>query len=297
MSIAAENQIEPAKLIAILDPFDLSRVERQLKLGDYSVKCITFPIKVPNNKVDLSSESVKPPTSEECFVLFNSAESKIIGRIQNNPGKKVDIQKIREQYSILKREVCNLAKNSINLREFMNSLLEILMPQLKTIKLEEVLSKNKQIIYTILDKLDIPARTICPNCTKFFETSLKRDMIMCSKCSYQFPQETLLSSGRYIPQKGFLPAMTYLCGYVTLSNDSDKITQTREIFAKLGIKANPIKQYKTLQEKKTMFEVFIIGTSSVMAAQRPVAPLEQVRFLPSALKSIPQLNIKTKEFC
>jgi len=252
--LAKANNILTEEIVAILDPFDLARAERTLELGDYKTKAIKFPIEVPNGKTDLNSESVNPPSPKECKDLFEYAENAVLGKIQNIYGKRININKVKEKYELLKQTVEKLAGDSTNLREFMNGLIKILAPNLKTINLEEVLSRNVSVIYSILEKIDIPVRAICPSCNCFVQMYL-RDKTSC--CSY--PADEIIKSGRYIPQEGFLSVIIYLCGYQTLSNNQEKIEQTTRIMGMIGKQGNPIITYKKCGNEKTMFESFLLG--------------------------------------
>ena len=260
--IMALNNLNKEQLIAILDPFDLARAQRKLEFGDYKTKSLNFSVEVPNGCVELSSEFVSPPKPEECRKLFDSAESCIIGKLQSIYGKRINLPEARERYALLREEVVGIAEKSGNLREFMNGLVRILLPGLRTVKLEEVLSQNKAIVYEILRKTDFSARIICPRCNMFYEDSLGKGNSVCTKCNMENLNRQIIESGRYIPQKGFLPAITYLCGYLTFSNDQDKPIQTNEIFAKLGIKGDAIMPYKTPEKGRTMVERFILGYSN-----------------------------------
>jgi hypothetical protein len=256
--IARANGISSEQLIAILDPFDLSRAERKLELGDYKIKAIKFSVDVPENKNEFNSEMVNSPNYEEFLRLFESAEGAVIGRIQGTYGKRINIQKIKEKYSILKERAKELSQNSGNLREFMDGLIKLLAPGLKIAKLEDILSQNYSIVYEILEKTDIPARAICPSCNCFTEVFLKPRFSYCSNCSKELLNEDIIKSGKYIPQQGFLPVITYFCGYLAYSNSKEKIEQTESIMKMLGKSGSPVVEYKEA-EKRTMFESFLLG--------------------------------------
>lgn len=196
--IAKYNGISESQLVAILDPFDLSRYERTFKYNGLKIK---FPIK--SNDVDLDSE--KEPVI-----------------IPNN----------------LPLQIQEIAKSSNNLRDLMNNLVKFFYPNLKTIKLERILSKNKKIIYQVLKKMKIPVRSICPKCNKFRKIIFGGNEMCCN-----VKDEELIDLGRYIPQQGFFAVIIYLCGYKTFSNDQEKIEQSKRIMKSLGIAGKPIKTY------------------------------------------------------
>ena len=106
---ALENGINEKEIIAILDPFDLSRAERKF---EYNGKSIKFSI----SSNDISKDSEKES------ILFS----------ENIP-----------------TEIKSLANNSKNLRDLMNNVVRFIYPNLKTIRLDEVLSSNKKIISNI----------------------------------------------------------------------------------------------------------------------------------------------------
>jgi histidyl-tRNA synthetase len=198
LELAKANGILQEQLIAILDPFDLSRAQRTI---NYKGKKIKFPIN--SKEVELNSE-------KEPVVISKKWPDEI-------------------------KEVANY---SSNIRELMNNLVLFFYPNLKIIKLEEVLSKNKDKVYNILTKTKIPVRAICPKCNKFRKTVLGNNSMCCN-----LNDKEIINSGKYIPQNGFLSAITYLCGYRTFSNDKEKAIQLEEIRKKLRFKGNPLVNY------------------------------------------------------
>ena len=198
LELAKANGISEKQLIAILDPFDLSRVERRIKYKSYNIK---FPIN--SKEVNRTSET------EQVIVPEN-----------------------------IPKEIKEIVNNSKNIRELMNNLVKFFYPTLKTIKLEEVLSKNKNAVYSILKKIKIPVRAICPKCNKFKKIWLG-DNFMC--CNVE--DSEIINSGRYVPQEGFLPVITYLCGYKTFSNSIEKKEQIKKIKEILKFKGNPLVNY------------------------------------------------------
>lgn len=255
--VAAAEGISLKKLIVILDPFDLSRSERRLELGDYKIKAIKFSIEVPGGQTNLTSEKVVPPTMEYCQNQLNKIEGIVLGKIQSEYGKYINMKKIKDRFSVFRKRVEGLAENSINLREFMEGLVKLLVPRLSFVKLEEVLSKNSKIVFDILNKLDVPARTICNNCNRFIDISLRKKELECPFCNAKLFCKDIIDSGKYIPQKSFLPVITYLCGYLTYSNSQEKIEQVRRIMKVIQKNGEPIKTYQEPKIKMTMFESFI----------------------------------------
>jgi len=245
------NNLEKSEqeFIAILDPFDLSRDQRKLVLGDYKTPSIKFPINETN--VNLNSELVKPPSSKEIITLMEQAENSVIGKIQNN--YKLNINEIKNRYNQLKINLAKLAEESLNLREFMNGIITLLSPKINLIKIEEVLSKNKNLIYEILEKTDIPVRAVCPKCNCFIRMNLKEKTPCCSISS-----EEIINSGKYLPQEGFLAVITYFCGYLTYDSGNEKAEQAKIILNKIGKTGNPILSYRQ-KEKLTMFESYLLG--------------------------------------
>jgi hypothetical protein len=253
LAIAKANGLLLDNLVIILDPFDLARAERKIELGAYKTRAIKFPIDVPESEVDLDSENVSPPSPEECKELFENVEAAVIGKIQSIYGRKIRIEKIKERYSKLKENIEVLARDSNNLRNFMNGLIKLLSFGLKTIKLEDILSQNSEIVYNILEKMDIPSRAVCPSCNNFVRLSLRGKTPCCN-----IPADEIIKTGRYIPQNGFLPVITYLCGYCTYSNSQEKMQQAAEILKNMGKNGNPIINYAKIEEK-TMFESYLLG--------------------------------------
>jgi len=254
--------IKTEEIIAILDPFDLSRAERTLLLGDYKIGKIKFSVEVPNNQTNLSSEQVKV-LPEECGRLLEAAEASMIGKIQSIYGKRIDIEKIKANYSKLIEGVMNLAENSKNLREFMNDLVKFMAPELKTILLEEILRNNLGVVYELLQKTDIPVRAICPYCSCFFDSTL-RTLEFCPLCNEKIKSDELIKSGRYIPQSGFLPVIVWLCRYSIFSNSQEKKEQINRIMKTIEKQGNPLYGYTELKEKRTMFESFLFADEIII---------------------------------
>lgn len=251
--IARLNGEFEENLVAILDPFDLSRDQRKLYLGDYKTPSIKFSVDVPNGQTNLNSEAVKPPKSKDCATLLESAENSVIGKMQTIYGKRIDISKIKERYNLFKKNIIKLADFSSNLREFMNGLLKLLAPNLEIIKLEDILSRNSSMIYNILEKTDIPVRAICPSCNCFVQMFLRGKTPCCN-----IPGDSVIKCGKYIPQEGFFAVITYLCGYSTYDNSQEKVEQSERIMTLIERKGQVLITYKP-QEKRTMFESYLLG--------------------------------------
>jgi hypothetical protein len=125
----------------------------------------------------------------------------------------------------------------------MNNLVKWKYPDLRLIKLEDVLSKNKDIIYRILKKINIPVRAICPKCNKFKKIVLGENSVCCDT-----DENNIISSGKYIPMQGFFSVIISLCGYKIFSNSAEKENQAKEIMDRLGISGETLQNY---DESKT----------------------------------------------
>jgi hypothetical protein len=202
---ARAQGIKDEDIVIILDPFDLSRKERK-----FNYKGISIKFSIETKDVNIDSE-------------------KKIPYIKNNPPN----------------EIKKIIDSSVNLRELMNNLVKFTYPKIKTIKLENILAKNKEVIYNILKKTKIPVRAFCPKCG-YIRNIILGDNMMCCSVS----DKDIINSGKYIPQKGFFALITYLCGYKTLSNNKEKINQTIEIMKKINIKGYPFKKYSDGKEEK-----------------------------------------------
>jgi len=253
------NGINKEQVIAILDPFDLSRTERKLELGNYKINAIKFPVEVPNGLTDLSADEVAAPKKEECRMLFEKAKDVVLGKIQSNYGGRIDFSKVAERYTFAANTIPILAENSKTLREFMNEVLRFLAPGLNTLNLEDLLSKNREIVYEILQKTDIPARAICPNCKRFTEIWLRQEISLCTKCNKPVITDQIIRSGKYIPEKGFFGVITFLCGYKMFSNSTEKMSQAGKIMSDIGRMGSPLFNYKEQNEEITVFEYFLLG--------------------------------------
>jgi hypothetical protein len=189
-SLALNNGIKKEDLVAILDPFDLSRSERTFLFNGKKVK-----VAISSKEVNLDSEKEKI-ISPEGFPL------------------------------------------SENLREFMNNLVRMKYPFLKLIKLEIVLSENKEIILDLLKKIKIPVRAVCPRCNMFRKIILGKEEMCCGVCDNE-----IINRGKYVPQQGFLSVITYLCGYKTFSNDPIKKEQIEKIRELIEFEGDPLVNY------------------------------------------------------
>ncbi|MEM4703057.1 MAG: HisS family protein [Candidatus Pacearchaeota archaeon] len=190
--LAIKNGTPKEKIVAILDPFDLSRKERTF---EYNGKKIKLKIKSRNVNLNSEIEKVAVPEGLPFFGIMN-------------------------------------------VREIMNNLVKFFYPNLKTINLEEVLSKNKQIVYGILKKTKTPVRAICPSCNQFRRILLGENSMCCN-----VKDNEIIDSGKYIPQEGLLPVILFLCGYKTFSNDKEKSKKIKNIQKIIGFKGNPLVNY------------------------------------------------------
>ena len=257
--LAQNNGINPARIVAILDPFDLARAQRKLLFGEYKIGSINFSVNVPKGYTDLSSETVSPPKPDECKILFERARDGVIGKIQSSYGKRIKVIELSRKYDYFMNQTIRLAQDSKNLREFMNGIVKILAPDLRTVKLEEVLSDNYGKISKLLEKTDIPVRAICTNCNRFTDFYLRQDFPACQRCNSTISCREIMQTGRYIPQNGFFAVITFLCGYKTFSNSEDKAKQISEINNILGINTTPLLNFKETRTKRTLFEYFLLG--------------------------------------
>jgi len=252
LRIARLNKVDSDQLVAIVDPFDLSRIERKLVLGDYKIQAIKFPARVSDTS--LNSEYVESPSLDDCRRLLAAAKSKVLGKVQSTYGKRIDLKDVEDRYETFLKDVERVAVGSSNLREFMNGLINLLTPDLRIIKLEDILTENSDKVRALLEKVDIPVRAICPRCNLFVNMSLKEKTSCC-----EISGEEIINSGKYIPQEGFLPVITYLCGYQTYSNSEEKKQQVQEIMRNIRIEGNPLKSYEKPKKEMTMFESFLLG--------------------------------------
>jgi hypothetical protein len=227
--------------IFILDPFDLSREERTISLEDGKRK-IKFPVDMDKLSVDISSEFCCAPDYNKTKELLESSLEKLI------LGPEIKKKLIEEILPVL--------SNSNNLREFMEGLVKLIYPRAKFVRLEEVLARNSDKIKKILAKVDIPIRVICPECKRFTNLTLPKGEI-CKKCNKKISTEEIISSGDYIPQKGFLAILTSLGGYKTFSKSEEKKLQIKEINKSLGINLDPLFFNEIFKLDVNPFKIFI----------------------------------------
>lgn len=246
--------IKEEQIIIVLDPFDLSRAERRLPIStDCKTKFIKFEVDV--GAVNDSAETVSPPSAKSIIQSFEQNKLIIVETLINKYRKEVDLQKLGYQYDLLKDSIAKTARGSKNLYEFMSRLTSLLVPpQVKIIPLEQVLSKNTQVVYNLLKRFDINARAICPNCNKFAKVSLKDKTLCCSVSA-----DKIIENGKYIPEDGFFGVILYLSGYIPcISSESKYGPLAIEILKKYGIDEPRFVIYDKLQNQRTMFESYII---------------------------------------
>ena len=258
------NNLDTSTAVAILDPFDISREERKLELGSYKFKSIKFPIDIRGSIEDISSEKISAPSPNVCFQLFQNAKDNILGTIKSRYPNKIDLKTLNERYNLFQKKAMGLAAASKNLREFMNGLISLLCPNLKLITLEEVLSKNAEIVRNILKKTEVPVRAICPSCGRFNYILLGNNNSLCKNCQSLLNEKELINSGRYIPQQGFLTVITYLSGYLTFSNNKEKEERTSKIFKILGLDDYPLQNYTLPLNCLTMFESYLFDNKETL---------------------------------
>jgi len=248
---ALNKGVKPEQLVYILDPFDLSRAERKLIFGNYSIKGLKFNVDVPST--DLSSEYVDGPDSYEIISLMNRFKPKILGNLVNKY-RGIDKNALENRYEELKDKITKLSEISANLREFMNRLIILLSPEpIEIMPLEKIFSENKEIVYNLLDKIgDINIRAICPRCKQFNEMSLKQETPCCGVSSNE-----IIESGKYIPEQGLFPVLTTLCGYIPeLSDGLEYIEPAAKILEKLGVE--PLFIVDDQENQLTMFESYML---------------------------------------
>ncbi len=254
IAIALASGIKPEQLVIVLDPVDLSRADRELPLGDYKIKKIKFKVDVP--ETDRSSEAVAPPTPDSCEASFESARSGVMGSMINQYNKRlIDRNELDRRYTFLKNKVVDLSKNTTNLREFMKGLVSVLLPApIKMILLEEVMSKNTEVVYELINKFkDVEYRAICPSCKLFVIDKAGKELGCCGVES-----DEIIQGGKYILQDGFFTAAMYLSGYTPFLSSSSKYGKlARDIMQKVGKEFKAVIYEKPLYNK-TMFEDYML---------------------------------------
>jgi len=256
-TIAQSMNYSNRNMALILDPFNLARIERFLPLGDqYKIKQIKFSVEVPEGNIDLSSEAVSAPNPENIRTKLLNAKSKVIGKIIGNYGWRIlDKQELERRYNQLTEEIPQLSSESPNLRHFMNSLVERFNPDLQIILLEDLFSKNQDKVYQLMEKFKIPARAICPDCNTFQNTILGDNLSCCN-----ISGDRIIKSGKFIPEEGFFPVLTYLSGYKTFTPERrEYIQRAQKILEEFGIKDDNVAvEYKIPKEQLTAVEDFLL---------------------------------------
>lgn len=244
-------------LMIILDPFNLARIERYLPIGDnYKIKQIKFSVNVPEGNTDLSSEAVSAPDPEKIKQDLIIAKPKILGKIIGDYGWKItDKKELERRYNQLIQEIPDIANNSLNLRQFMNSLVKKFTGQINTILLEDLFSKNPNITYDLMKKFKIPARAICPECNTFQNIILGEDLSCCN-----VPSDIIIKSGRFIPEEGFFPVLTYLNGYKTFTpKGREYIQNAQKILNKMEIPNDTVAvEYDDPEKQLTAIEFYLL---------------------------------------
>lgn len=252
--------IKQEQIIFVVDPFDLSRVERALIVSDVgTVKRFKFQVKVPGTE-RISSEYIEAPDRKQVLQLFQDNKGKIVDALSGKYKffKKDQKALLSERYELMKSAVLDVADSSKNLREFMNSLIQVLSPvPIKLKKLESVLIENQEKVYDILKQRSIEARVFCPDCGRMvpytFNNENLRENICCSVTA-----EDVIKKGSYVPEEGMLPTVLYLCGITPcVGRDSSYGAKALDIVKSLGKLNRPFIRY-TGEPNKTMFEDFML---------------------------------------
>jgi hypothetical protein len=251
--------IRPEQLVAIVDPFDLSRVERTLKLAEYATtKNLKFSVDVPGTE-KVSSQVVSPPRREKLVQAIDQSKGKLVEAVCNHYGifGKNEKRLVAGRYDLFKEKVMQTMDSSANLRDFMEALVPALSPiPLSMKRLEGVLSQEAAVVEEILKKRDIEARTFCGECGKMNHYTFNKDHLDETVCCTTTARD-LIQKGSYVPEDSMLPVLAYLAGFTPC------IVQGREyglkaikILKDLGKFDKPIVMYSGKPEK-TMFESFL----------------------------------------
>lgn len=253
--------IKPKQIISIMDPFDLSRTERSLVFNNYgNVKKLKFsiPENITNEKT--SSELVPAPDSKQILSFFTENKGKILDPlyIKYKIFSKEEKNKISQRYDDVKNNISTLSINSQNLREFMNSLIEVLSPvKIIVKKLETILSENQNKIFEALKFKDIESRSFCPTCKKMISCTFNKDKLKEIFCCSN-TVENIIKSGNYIPEEGMLPTLLYLSGITPcISTNSDYGKKALDILKNLQKFDRPIVMYSGNPDM-TMFESYLL---------------------------------------
>jgi len=236
------------QMIAILDPFDLSRAQRRFVL---SKKCPRIKFSVGNINSEKYSADKFKVCIEEAKQSLELAENYVLNLFPGFKGK--DIARV---YSEFRQEAINIAKNSLSLRDFMNSLFKYLLPaEIKTERMEDILSKNKDKIYSLLEKYPINVRAFCPECGKTEWTNINKDNLEELVCC--IPKRRLIETGSYIPEGKFLRLIVALGGITSLiDSECDYLNEAIDLLDK------NFKSYNVLIKDKysesTMFESYML---------------------------------------
>lgn len=246
------------QMVAILDPFNLARLERILPLGEsYKVKQIKFSVNVPNGNTDISSDAVPAPSPDSIRSSFLEAKPKIVGRIIREYAWRLKNKvKLERRYDELSQAIPEMARSSRNLREFMNSLSIFFLKPVKTILLEDIFSKRPDITYSLIERFgEVPARAICPKCNTFQDTVLGKDLACCNVSG-----DEIIRSGRFIPEEGFFPVLSALNGYQTFTvTGKEYIKRAQELLGRINPESKVAVEYPIQKVNRTAFENFLLS--------------------------------------
>lgn len=195
------QKVSKENIILVLDPFDLSRNERTIVVGDVKIK-----FELDANDVKLSADAIPAPKTYKT-------------------NKEIDAE--------LKDVLNNLCSECKTLRDFMNCLVCYFAKDLKICLLEDVLISIKDKIKQLAKAKQIPVRAICPICNKFCRINLGGET--CCGAS-----EEIIDTGRYIPQEDYFRPFLLLAGITPTIPDSKMIEDFKKRCKELDIEAKYI---------------------------------------------------------
>ncbi len=266
---------KPEQLVIILDPIDLARQSRTIELGDFPINRIKFEVRdgaIMNmltgeeedgvragGTTDFSAEKAPPPLQAEVQKRFELAKPKVIGNLLSNYEWKTrdGWKESQRRYDEMAARIASIAGTAPNMREFMNSVVAYLFSPIKTIRLEEVFAKNPNATRYLIEvvkkvgwdkkeitkdeggnitgevitrEYKIPARAVCPLCNLFVDSHLGEELNCCG-----VPADEIIASGKFIPEWGFLPILTYLNEYRIFTREGkDYINTALKLMKELG---------------------------------------------------------------
>ncbi len=265
-SIAYKIGLKPEQLVLILDPMNQARAGRSLSLGNFTVNKIKFPIDEVDDQ-DFSAELAPSPDSNYIKQKFADVKSKVIGNIFDKYTWRIknNIKVVEKRYNEISSKITFLAKESPNMREFMNSIVAYLFSPIKVIKLEDIFAKNPENTYALIEKFSVPVRAVCPLCNLFIKNTLGEELACCGVAP-----EKIIKGGTFIPEEGFFPILTYLNGYrMFLRDNHEYLEKVPELLskAKLLKETNPFVTYPSSEPRVAKFESKLI--EGLLKAEKP----------------------------